>query len=108
MSEKKRTNIYVEKQTLKDFKKICRREGQSMSGKLEGFMQRYVQSHKPGNPQLTMTSYVKPEEPQPMRALCNFLNGALSDGRVHCRRAGMWVPGVRCYSCERNMLRKNK
>jgi hypothetical protein len=53
-----------------------------------------------------MVVYAKPESPQPMRVLCARLDGALSDGRVHCQRAGMWVPGVRCYSCEDNRLRK--
>lgn len=108
LSEKARTNIYAEKQTLQTFKEICQREGESMSGKLEALMQQYNQSHSPGNPQLTMTSYVKPEEPQPMRVQCAYIGGAIADGRVYCRRAGMWLAGVKCYSCERNSLRKQK
>jgi len=51
-----------------------------------------------------MTYYVKPEEPQPMRVLCLYCQGALTDGRIFCQRKGMWIPGVSCYSCEFNRL----
>jgi len=105
-AQKKRTNIYITTSTFKQFKKICRREGVKISGKLEDFMQHYNQAHTPGNPQLTIAVYAKPKEPQPMRVLCLFIDGALSDGQVHCKRAGAWIPGVRCYSCEKNLLRK--
>jgi hypothetical protein len=79
-----------------------------MSSKLEAFMLHYNQAHSLGNPQLTISVYAKPEEPQPMRVLCLFIDGALSDGHIHCRRRGAWVGGVRCYSCDKNQLRKTK
>lgn len=79
-----------------------------MSGKLEKFMQYYNQAHMNGNPQLRISVYAKPEEQQPMRVLCPHCDGAVTDGKIHCKKAGMWVPGVRCYSCEKNLLRKHK
>ncbi len=106
--ETKRTTIYLRKSLHAKFKEICEREGSNMSRKLEAFIQQYNQTHSNGNPQLTISAYAKPEEPQPMRVLCLFIDGALSDGKIHCRRAGQWVPGVSCYSCEKNQLRKNK
>jgi len=48
------------------------------------------------------------EEPQPMRVLCVYCQGALTDGRIFRQRKGMWVPGVSCYSCKFNRLRKQK
>ena len=107
-NQKTRTNIYIAKATLKKFKEICKREGVKVSRKIEDFMLHYVQTHSNGNPQLTIIAYAKPESPQPMRVLCLYLDGAVSDGKVHCKRAGMWIPGVRCYSCEKNTLRKQK
>jgi hypothetical protein len=103
-----RTNLYFDEQVLVDFKRICQREGESMSAKLEAFMRHYNTIHRPGNPQLTIEAYAKPEEPQPMRVLCLLINGAMSGGRVHCRRAGRWLPGISCYSCEKNLLRKKE
>lgn len=79
-----------------------------MSNKIANWIQQYIQTHLPGNPQLTISVYAKPEEPQPMRVLCIFIDGAMTDGRVHCRRAGMWIPGVQCYSCDKNQLRRKK
>lgn len=109
MSEEKiRTNIYIQKTIRKEFKEICKREGEAMSVKIEKFMQHYNQAHMLGNPQLTISVYAKPDEPQPMRVLCLFIDGAMTDGKVHCRRAGMWIPGVQCYSCDKNQLRKQK
>jgi hypothetical protein len=107
-NQKIRTNIYTVESVWSAFKKICKREGINPSNKLTAFMQHYVQAHSNGNPQLKISVYAKPEEPQPVRVLCMFIDGALSDGRIHCRKAGMWVPGVRCYSCGKNSLRKQK
>ena len=101
-----RTSLYLKRKILVKFKENCKREGESMSGKVEAFMFHYNQAHSNGNPQQKISVYANPEEPQPMRVLCLFLNGALSNGKIHCRRAGMWIPGVRCYSCEENSLRK--
>jgi hypothetical protein len=106
--QKTRTNIYAAKATVKTFKEICKREGVKMSNKLEDFMQHYNQLHSAGNPQLTISVYAKPEEQQPMRVLCLFIDGAISNGQVHCRRASAWIAGVKCYSCEKNLLRKQK
>ncbi|MCW4044235.1 MAG: hypothetical protein NWE94_01810 [Candidatus Bathyarchaeota archaeon] len=105
-NEKTRTNIYIDKATLQTFQEICKREGDKVSRKIEAFMQQHNQAHSLGNPQLKISVYARPEEPQPMRVLCLFLDGAVSDGKVHCKRAGMWIPGVRCYSCDKNQLRK--
>ena len=103
---KVRTNIYLEKTVHDTFKQICKREGEAMSVKIEKYIRQYNQAHSAGNPQLKISVYAKPEESQPMRVLCLFVDGALSDGRVHCRKAGMWLAGVRCYSCDLNRLRK--
>jgi hypothetical protein len=103
-NSKVRTNIYLDERIHAEFKRVCRREGAKMSGKFEDFAKHYVQAHSSGNPQLSIAAYVKPEEPQPMRVLCLFIDGAMSGGRVHCRRAGMWIPGINCYSCEKTCL----
>jgi len=105
---KKRGNIYVLDEVWKEFLKICKREGMSASQKLEAFMQAYNQQHRVGNPQLLMTHYVKPEGPQPFRVLCLYCQGVLTEGKVFCQRKGMWIPGVSCYSCKFNRLRKQK
>ena len=68
----------------------------------------YNKRHSVGNPQLLITHYAKPDEPQPMRVLCIYCQGALTEGRVFCQRKGMWIPGVSCYSCKFNRLRKQK
>lgn len=106
-NEKVRANIYITHSLWNDMKDICRREGVSISGKFEDFLRYYVQAHSPGNPQLKISLYAKPEDPQPMRVLCNFVDGAISNGQIHCRQAGCWLPGVRCYSCDKNRLRKH-
>jgi len=54
---KKRTTVYVEANTLTDFKTICIREEESMSEKVEKFMQHYVMAHKHGNPQTLLERY---------------------------------------------------
>jgi len=110
-SPKIRTNLYFDKRTLTEFKKNCKREGVKMSGKIERFMQQYNLAHSNGNPQLRISAYAKPEEQQPIRAMCNYIHGALSDGRVFCKplgESGLWIPGVRCYSCAKNKLRNQK
>ena len=104
---KKRLCIYILEEVWKDFLQICKREGMNGSQKLEMFMQTYNQEHKVGNPQLLIVHYVKPEQPQPMRVLCVFCQGATSDGRVFCQKKEMWIGGVKCYSCKFNKLRKN-
>lgn len=103
-----RVNLYISGSLWREFKSICHREGESMSRKISRYLNQYNQAHAPGNPQLKMSNYVDTIEPQPMRVLCGFIDGALSDGQVHCRRSASWLPGVSCYSCEKNQLRKTK
>ena len=102
----KRTTFYCSRFLLKDFKKIVAAEGENVSEKIRKFMQAYVEEHKPGNPQLKMIHYVKSEEQQPMKVQCDYIRGALSNGQVFCRRKGMWIPGVTCYSCPKNWMGK--
>lgn len=90
------------------FCEIARREAGSrgFSEVLIKAMEEYNKRHGVGNPQMLMSYYVKPEAPQPMRVLCLYCQGALTDGRIFCQRKGMWIPGVSCYSCQHNRLRK--
>jgi hypothetical protein len=69
-------------------------------------MAEYNERHKEGNPQLKIASYLPHQDKGPIRVLCNFIGGALSEGRVFCRKGQMWIASVRCYSCEKNKLRK--
>ena len=94
---------------LEQFRQIAKREAgpRGFSQVLVKAMEEYNKRHGIGNPQLLITHYAKPEEPQPLRVLCIYCQGALTDGRVFCQKAGgMWVPGVKCYSCKNNQLRK--
>jgi hypothetical protein len=95
---------------LEQFRQIAKREAgpRGFSQVLIKAMLEYNKHHGIGNPQLLITHYAKPEEPQPMRVLCVYCQGALTDGRIFCQRKGMWVPGVSCYSCKFNRLRKQK
>jgi len=58
MRPKLRTTIYVDPNLWREFKRICLREEDSMSRKLERFIARYVAVHSPGNPQLPLTRFV--------------------------------------------------
>jgi hypothetical protein len=93
---------------LEQFRQIAKREAGSrgFSQVLIKAMEEYNKRHGIGNPQLLITHYVKPNGPQPLRVLCIYCQGALIDGRVFCQRKGMWIPGVSCYSCKHNRLRK--
>jgi hypothetical protein len=92
------------------FCEIARREAGSrgFSEVLLKAMEEYNKRHGIGNPQLLITHYAKPEGPQPMHVLCIYCQGALTDGSVFCQRKGMWIPGVSCYSCQLNRLKKKK
>ncbi|MEM2567388.1 MAG: hypothetical protein QXH20_02810 [Candidatus Bathyarchaeia archaeon] len=93
------------------FCEIAKREGgpRAFSEVLLKAMEEYNKRHGVGNPQLLITHYVKPDEPQPMRVLCVYCNGALTDGRIFCQlKGGVWIPGVTCYSCKYNRLRKRQ
>ena len=95
---------------LEQFRQIAKREAgpRGFSQVLVKAMEEYNKRHGIGNPQLLITHYVKPEDPQPLRVLCIYCQGALTDGRIFCQRKGMWIPGVSCYSCKFNRLRKQK
>jgi hypothetical protein len=95
---------------FEEFKRIAKREAGSMgtSRILIKAMGEYNKRHSVGNPQLLITHYAKPEDPQPLRVLCLYCQGALTDGQVFCQRKGMWVPGITCYSCKNNRLRKKQ
>jgi hypothetical protein len=95
---------------LEQFRQIAKREAgpRGFSQVLIKAMLEYNKRHGIGNPQLLITHYAKPEEPQPMRVLCVYCQGALTDGRIFCQRKGMWIPGVSCYSCKFNRLRKQR
>lgn len=61
-SEKARTTLYLETSVYKEFKIICKREAEPVSGKIEQFMKRYIAAHGEGNPQLRLerfTGHVK-------------------------------------------------
>jgi hypothetical protein len=107
------TSFYVCKEeipVLEEFRCIAKREAGSRGfGKvLVKAMGEYNRRHSIGNPQLLITHYAKPEEPQPLRVLCPYCQGALTEGKVFCQRKGMWVPGITCYSCKNNRLRKKQ
>ena len=95
---------------IEAFDEIVRREKgvRARSEVLMSLIADYVKAHSKGNPQLLLTHYIKKpeEEPQPIRVLCVWCDGALSEGKVYCQKRGMWVPSITCYSCKDNRLRK--
>lgn len=95
---------------LERFKEIAKRESGSrgFSGVIIKAMEEYTRRHEEGNPQLKLSPYIDETAESPMRVLCLDLDGAISDGTIHCRRIGSWVKGIRCFSCERNRLRKTR
>jgi hypothetical protein len=70
-------------------------------------IEEYVKNHEEGNPQLKLTTYIDEKAPSPTHVLCLYIDGVTSSGKVHCRQAGMWIKGLRCYPCKNNRLRKN-
>jgi len=86
-----------------EFKKICRREDVSMTGKHEEWEALYVQLHREGNPQLMLQVFL-PAKAKAL-VLCNWLDGS-KEGMVHCRKKGLWIDAKQCYGCEKNRLRK--
>lgn len=95
---------------LEQFKQIAKREegSRSFSQVLLKALQEYNKRHEAGNPQHKLTPYIDENAESPTRVLCHDLDGALQDGRLHCKRAGLWIQGIRCFSCKHNRLRKNK
>ena len=55
---KKRVCLYIEQNLWREFKKICSREGEKMSPKIEGFIARYIAVHMKGNPQLRLEPFI--------------------------------------------------
>lgn len=104
---KVRTTLYFTESFYKALKEVGDRES-SMSELVEKHLDSYVKAHTNGNPQLMISTYTKPDGPSPMRVLCDFLRGATSEGQINCRRKGLWIKGISCYSCEKNQLRKIK
>lgn len=97
-------------QVLAKFSEIARREAgsRSFSEVIIKALEEYNQKHEAGNPQLKLQPYLDVTAPSPMRVLCPHMDGAVSDGTVHCNRKGMWTRGLDCYGCKHNRLRKNK
>ena len=91
---------------LKKLKVRCRIDGLSFSKLAVVALNEYLQRHPIPNPQLLMAYYAKPDEPTPMRVLCLYCQGAMSNGEVFCQRRGMWIKSIHCYSCKHNRLRK--
>ena len=92
------------------FKRVAKAEGLSLSHLGEKAVIEYVRHHGLGNPQLPLTPYMDPKAPSPVRVFCSLhLAGVTNEGQIYCRKyGGAWIPGIRCYSCSENQLRKKK
>ncbi len=97
-------------EVLNKFCEIARREAgtRGFSEIILKAMQEYARNHEEGNPQLKLTPYVDEKADSPVLVLCNFLDGAGSNGKIHCRLNESWMKGIRCYPCQHNRLRKNR
>ena len=93
---------------LDKFKGIARREAgpRGFSEVLLKAMADYNRKHDAGNPQLKIASYLPNTEKSPLHVLCSFCQGALKEGEVFCQKAGMWIQGIKCYSCKNNRLKR--
>ncbi len=94
---------------INKFCEIARREAgpRGFSEVVVKAIEEYVENHEEGNPQLKLTPYVDEKAASPVRVLCTFIDGAGSNGKIHCRRNDSWIKGLRCYPCQHNRLRKN-
>jgi hypothetical protein len=105
----KKVTLWIPKALWEKFKELAKLENLSASKLTEKLVLGYINAHSRGNPQLLLTHYIEPgKEPQPIRVLCIYCDGALSEGKVYCQKRGMWIPSVSCYSCKENRLRKNR
>jgi hypothetical protein len=97
-------------QIINKFCEIARREAgpRGFSEVTLKALEEYVKNHEEGNPQLKLTTYIDEQAQSPAYVLCNYIDGVVSNGKIHCRRAAMWIKGLRCYACENNRLRKNR
>jgi hypothetical protein len=93
---------------LKKFSEIVRREAgpRAFSEGVLSAMEEYNRKHEEGNPQLKIASYLPNTEKSPLHVLCSFCQGALKEGEVFCQKAGMWIQGIKCYSCKNNRLKR--
>ena len=100
-------NLWIPKAIWDKFKELAKLENLSASKLAEKLVLDYLNAHSRGNPQLKLTFYMpKLEEPQPIRVLCVWCDGALSEGKVFCQKRGLWIPSVTCYSCKENRLKR--
>lgn len=105
------------------FCEVARREGGSrgFSETLVKAMEEYNKRHGLGNNQLRIINYMDQQEPGPNQHVCNYSKGNTNDGQVFCGNPsigklhektmidtieGQWLPGVYCYGCQFNKLRK--
>lgn len=95
-------------EVYKRFCSVAQREAGSrgFSQVLIKALEEYSQRHEQNSPQLKLTAYTDANPGSPLRVLCLDLDGALQDGRIHCKRRGFWIPGKSCTGCERNRLRR--
>jgi hypothetical protein len=94
-------NFYVDETFMpvwNEFKLICFREGESASGKIREFIERYVMVHSEGNPQMLIEKFMK-DIPQQE---CFFCRGHFPDLRKVEYVSGLVAPT--CQSC----LEQNK
>lgn len=66
--------------------------------------------HGRGNPVIKITNYIDENEESPMKVMCSYIGGALSDGKIFCKLVpgGVWKSGLKCYTCQHNRLRKKE
>jgi len=69
-------------------------------------LEEYNKNHEENNPQLKLAPFIDENASSPTHVLCSYLDGVTSNGRIHCRQAGFWIKGLKCYSCSKNRLRK--
>ncbi|MCJ7559158.1 hypothetical protein MUO79_00890 [Candidatus Bathyarchaeota archaeon] len=108
---------------LVKFEKIARREKglRGFSLKLQELIEKHVAAHWAGNEQLLLLHYIDEDALNPHHVLCNYQRGVTREGKIFCVNPsivpvhemvmdkgleGKWVPGVSCYSCKFNRLRK--
>lgn len=97
--EKVRTTLYFENPTYREFKQICKREGEAVSGKIEDFMKRYIAAHSEGNPQLRLEKFTG----QVKGKTCFFCQG-----RFPVLKKVQFISGLTAGVCENCFVEKSK